>query len=83
MAINVELGDLEPTVERLVANGHYSSTSDVLREGVRLLAQRQEALDGLFKAAFEDDEAGRVIPAEEAFDRLIAKYDAIARACGE
>ena len=86
MPISVELGNLEQVVERLVTNGRYGSKSEVLREGVRLVEERekrQEALDALFKRAFEDDEAGRVIPAEEAFDRLFAKYDALARERGE
>ena len=86
MPISVELGNLEQTVERLVKTGRYGSKSEVLREGVRLVEERekrQEALDALFKTAFEDDEAGRVIPAEEAFDQLFAKYDALARARGE
>jgi antitoxin ParD1/3/4 len=86
MAISVELGNLEATVERLVKTGRYGSKSEVLREGVRLVEEResrQEALDALLKPAFEDEEAGRVIPLDEAFDALSAKLEALARARGE
>jgi len=62
MAISVELGDLEPTVEQ---------------------ERRLAALDAALALALEDEAAGRVKPAEEVFDRLSAKYKAMARAQGE
>ena len=83
MAISVELGNLEQTVELLVAKGRYHSKSEVLREGVRLVAEResrQEELDALLAPAFADEEAGRVISLDETFAGLRAKYDALARA---
>ena len=83
MAISVELGILEQTVELLVAKGRYHSKSEVLREGVRLVAEResrQEELDALLAPAFADEEAGRVISLDETFAGLRAKYDALARA---
>ena len=86
MASSVDLGNLERSVERLVASGRYNSKSEVLREGVRLVEEREkrlEALDVLLARGLEDEEAGRVKPANEVFDRLSAKYDALARANGE
>ena len=82
MAISVDLGEkLEATVNDLVANGRYNSKSEVLREGVRLVQEREAALIEFYAAidkGVADVEAGRTKPAEEVFDRLIAKYQAMA-----
>ena len=83
MASSVELGNLERSVERLVASGRYNSKSEVLREGVRLVEEREKrlaALDAALARGLADEEAGRVKPASEVFDRLAAKYEAMARA---
>lgn len=82
MAISAELGQqLENYVNRLVASGRYNSKSEVLREGVRLLQERELRLTALEEAlarGLADVEAGRVKPATEVFDRLEAKYEALA-----
>ncbi len=86
MASSVDLGNLERTVEQLVASGRYNSKSEVLREGVRLVEEREKrlsALDALLARGLEDEEAGRIAPANDVFDRLTAKYEALARAKGE
>lgn len=86
MASSVELGNLERSVERLVASGRYNSKSEVLREGVRLVEEREKRLDALDAAlarGLADEEAGRVKPASEVFDRLAAKYEAMASAKDE
>jgi len=45
MAISADLGEkLEAVVNDLVANGRYNSKSEVLREGVRLVQEREAAL---------------------------------------
>ena len=45
MAISADLGpNLEAVVEDLVKNGRYNSKSEVLREGVRLVQEREAAL---------------------------------------
>ena len=82
MAISAELGEtLEAVVNDLVAKGRYNSKSEVLREGIRLVQEREAALAQL-KAELAlgeaDIEAGRTKPAEEVFDRLIAKYEGMA-----
>jgi antitoxin ParD1/3/4 len=78
MAISAELGDhLERVVSELVGNGRYNSKSEVLREGVRLVQEREKrlaALDAELAKGLADLEAGRVVPAQEVFDRLEAKY---------
>ena len=82
MAISADLGaKLEAVVEDLVKNGRYNSKSEVLREGVRLVQEREAALarlDILIGEGMADIEAGRTKPAEEVFDRLIAKYEGMA-----
>lgn len=45
MAISAELGKpLEAFVNKLVAEGRYGSKSEVLREGLRLLQEREARL---------------------------------------
>lgn len=83
MAISAELGEtLEAVVNDLVAKGRYNSKSEVLREGIRLVQEREAALAELEAALAlgeADIEAGRTKPAEEVFDRLIAKYEGMAK----
>ncbi len=84
MAISADLGEmLEGVVDDLVARGRYRSKSEVLREGVRLVQERETALRELEAAIEEglaDVRAGRTRPAEEVFDELLAKYRAMADA---
>ncbi|MFI4934313.1 MAG: type II toxin-antitoxin system ParD family antitoxin [Caulobacterales bacterium] len=78
MAISVDLGDpLERFVDELVRNGRYNSKSEILREGVRLIQERERrlvALDVMIAAGIADAEAGRVRPAEDVFAELKARY---------
>ena len=86
MAGSGSLGNLEKTVERLVRSGRYHSRNEVLREGVRLVDEREKriaALDAALARGIADDEAGRAKPADQVFDRLAARYDAAAKARGE
>lgn len=83
MAQSVDLGNLEGVVTELVKSGRYNSKSEVLREGVRLVQEREmklAALDASIRHGLADAEAGRVKPAGEVFDRLEAKYRAMADA---
>ena len=74
MPISADLGpQLEDFVSLLVKKGRYNSKSEVLREGLRLLQEREkrlEALDLAIARGIADVEAGRVIPLDEAFARL-------------
>ncbi|MEJ1967385.1 MAG: type II toxin-antitoxin system ParD family antitoxin [Rhizomicrobium sp.] len=82
MASSVDLGArLERAVSRLVSKGRYGSKSEVIREGVRLVEEREKRLEELDRALERgraDVKAGRVKPAKEVFDRLEAKYLAMA-----
>lgn len=79
--ISADLGkQLEGFVAKLVADGRYNSKSEVLREGVRLIQDREArlaALDASIARGIADADAGRTIPATGVFDRLEAKYAAM------
>lgn len=79
--ISADLGkQLESYVQQLVETGRYGSKSEVLREGVRLVQDRETklaALDASIMRGLADADAGRTKPAGEVFDRLEAKYRAM------
>lgn len=80
--ISADLGkQLESYVQQLVDTGRYGSKSEVLREGVRLVQDRETrlaALDASIMRGIADADAGRTNPASDVFDRLEAKYSAMA-----
>jgi antitoxin ParD1/3/4 len=80
--ISADLGQrLESFVSDLVQSGRYNSKSEVLREGVRLVEEREArlaALDAAIAVGLADIEAGRTKPLEEVAARLEAKYRAMA-----
>ncbi|HEX7782745.1 MAG TPA: type II toxin-antitoxin system ParD family antitoxin [Sphingobium sp.] len=79
--ISADLGQqLETFVTGLVETGRYNSKSEVLREGVRLIQERETRLSALqvsIARGLLDMEAGRTTTAEQVFDRLEAKYQAM------
>ena len=82
MAISAELGEnLEKVVTDLVENGRYNSKSEVLREGVRLVQEREarfRELQVLIQEGEDDFAAGRSHPAEEVFDRIRSRIAEVA-----
>jgi len=86
MASSANLGQhLEDYVSELVQTGRYGSRSEVLREGVRLIEEREKrlaALDASIARGVADADAGRLKPAEEVGNRLVAKYRAMAKDAG-
>ena len=74
-------GQFERFVEKLVKSGRYNSKSEVVREGLRLLLDRERERDATIAAlrrAFQQGVASSPrIPADEVFDRLEAKYDSM------
>lgn len=80
--ISADLGQqLEAFITSLVETGRYGSKSEVLREGVRLIQDREAqlaALDTVIERAVAGSDAGTGKPASEVFDRLEAKYSAMA-----
>ncbi|GLS23185.1 addiction module antitoxin [Labrys miyagiensis] len=87
MPSSVALGkQLEGTVERLVASGRYNSKSEVIREGIRLVEEREKrlaALDAALDRSLADIEAGRIHSADEVFAELRARYQGMAERAGE
>lgn len=80
MPSSVALGNLENTVKRLVESGRYNSRSEVLREGVRLVEEREKALaalDAALERGLADADAGNVHDADDVFADLKARYSAM------
>ncbi|TDN70149.1 type II toxin-antitoxin system ParD family antitoxin [Paraburkholderia sp. BL10I2N1] len=80
--INADLGrQLEGYIAKLVESGRYGSESEVLREGVKLIQDREmqlAALDTVINRSIGDSGTGRGRLAVEVFDRLDRKYHAMA-----
>lgn len=78
MAISAELGEnLEKAVSDLVENGRYNSKSEVLREGVRLVQEREarlKELDTSVLLAIAEADASGWLSEEEVFAELEARY---------
>ena len=78
MASSVDLGNqLETVVSQLVKTGRYNSRSEILREGVRLVQEREArlaALDAAIARGIADADAGRVHDLDAVAARLDAKY---------
>ena len=76
--ISADLGpQLENFVAKLVETGRYNSKSEVLREGIRLIQEREARLSVLDQAlarGLADAEAGRVKPLADVTARLEAKF---------
>lgn len=76
--ISAELGKpLEQFVAELVASGRYGSKSEVLREGVRLVQEREArlvALDAAIARGLADADAGRTHAIDDVFAELEARY---------
>lgn len=77
MASSVDLGNqLETFVTQLVKAGRYNSRSEILREGVRLIHERETrlaALDASIARGIADADAGRVHAIDEVSARLAGK----------
>ena len=78
MAISAELGEtLEKVVADLVENGRYNSKSEVLREGVRLVQEREarfRELDASIRLAIAEADTQGWLSEEEVFAELEARY---------
>lgn len=73
--------ETEAALDGLVQTGRYSTREDVLREGVRLLQDREARLaliDAAVARGIEDAETGRSEDAEIVLGRLRRKYEAAA-----
>jgi antitoxin ParD1/3/4 len=68
MSMNVSVGPLEAYVREKVNQGEYASSSEVVREGLRLLKRREELWQAKVRAKVEEGmaslRAGRTISAD-------------------
>jgi len=80
MASSVDLGSqLEDFVSQLVKTGRYNSRSEVMREGVRLIHEREvrlAALDASIRLGVADADAGRVHDLDAVLETLEERYAA-------
>lgn len=71
---SVTLGDhFDRFIAEALANGRYRSASEVIREGLRLLEERETKLAALRAALLEGEQSGF---AEYPFESLIEELDA-------
>lgn len=78
MATQLNLGgEFEAKVDALVAQGRFASREEVVREGLRLIEEREREeralLDSAIEAVREADETGW-LDADEVFHRLERRY---------
>ncbi|KAB2694593.1 type II toxin-antitoxin system ParD family antitoxin [Ochrobactrum sp. Kaboul] len=85
--ISAELGKApENYIQKQVDTGHYGSKSEVLREGVRLIQDRETrlvALDTSIKRGIADADAGRTHAADDVFGELQNRYESMLSDQGE
>ena len=78
MPSSVDIGPkLEGVVAKLVSEGRYGSKSEVIREGIRMVDEREKRLQALSRAlerGLADVKAGRTRPAEEVFAELRKRF---------
>lgn len=73
---------LETFVQHLIENGMYNSSSEVVRDGLRLLEYREqyrriklEELKNEIQKGIDSADRGELIPGKEAFRKLREKYN--------
>ena len=85
MPSSYAIGDhFEQFIKTQLESGRYSSASEIVRDALRLMEEREQLrqiqLEQLRQQIQAGIDSGPSIPAEEVFDRLSAKYQAMAQA---
>ena len=78
-------GHFETFIQNQLSSGRYANASEVLRDALRLMEERERrfaTLDASIENRMTALRAGRSKPAEEIFDRLEAKYTKMAEERG-
>ena len=77
----------EELIDSLVKGGRYNNASEVVREGLRLLEDREKLrqikVEEIRRSIEEGRRDGRTFSEEEVFGPLEAKYAAMAERAGE
>lgn len=69
---SISLGDhFTRFIDQRIASGRYSSASDVVRAGLRLLEEHETRVDALREALIEGERSGTATPFD--FDAFIAR----------
>ena len=85
MPSSYAIGDhFEQFIKAQLESGRYSSASEIVRDALRLMEEREQLrqiqLEQLRQQVRAGIDSGPSIPAEEVFDRLSAKYQAMTQA---
>ena len=85
MPSSYAIGDhFEQFIKAQLESGRYSSASEIVRDALRLMEEREQLrqvqLEQLRQQIRAGIDSGPSIPAEEVFDRLSAKYQAMVQA---
>jgi len=85
MPSSYAIGDhFEQFIKTQLESGRYSSASEIVRDALRLMEEREQLrqiqLEQLRQQIQAGIDSGPSIPAEEVFDRLSAKYQAMTQA---
>jgi antitoxin ParD1/3/4 len=75
-AIKVELGAQQASLQRHLESGQYDNASEVVRDALRALDEREAVYDGWLRAKVNASMANKKpnIPAETVFKRLEARH---------
>ena len=81
MGTTVNLGThFEAFAAEMIQSGRYNNTSELVRDGLRIIEERERrlsALDDVLSRSRADAKAGRVTPAEDVFAELEAEINAL------
>ena len=75
-AIRVELGAQQASLQRHLESGHYGDASEVIRDALRALDQRDAVFDEVLRAQVLASMANKRprVPAADVFKRLEARH---------
>lgn len=82
MPSSYAIGDhFEQFIKTQIESGRYSNASEIVRDALRLLEEREQLhqlqFERLKQQIQQGIDSGPGIPAEDVFDRLSAKYQAM------
>ena len=77
--MNFSVGEhFEDFIRQQLSAGNYKNAEEIICDGLRMLEEKEQLQKKLRGLIAEGVNSGNYIPAEEVFDRLTAKYQAMA-----